>query len=276
MPRWFRVPLWLSPRYWSAKRLAVLIGFVLTILGSVGTRFYVQPVQDLSAAADQRSKTLSAGIDTLKDAQAQYQMFRQQGSLIFALTAAGLSAPGTPQRDSVEQLYGLSLLDRSNAMGTIMVELTGAGVVSFDQVRPPYVKLISSALGELSLPAYTAVDAYEAPLMEKATAEMARRQRSLLDADAAKAAADAEADRRSLVLLALVTLGSAFLLVANLISTREAPEDDTLFDGVPHAASPSGERVLELTTAAQLIEGALGRIKAQGGGGTPPARPANR
>ena len=42
-------PAALTRRYWSAKRVAILIGFILTILGSLGSQFYVDPIQGRSA-----------------------------------------------------------------------------------------------------------------------------------------------------------------------------------------------------------------------------------
>jgi hypothetical protein len=43
------MPAFLRPSFWSAKRLAILIGFALTALSTIGPQFYVSSVEDLSA-----------------------------------------------------------------------------------------------------------------------------------------------------------------------------------------------------------------------------------
>ena len=39
-------PAFLRLSFWSAKRLAILIGFVLTALGTLGPQFYVSSIED--------------------------------------------------------------------------------------------------------------------------------------------------------------------------------------------------------------------------------------
>ena len=104
----------LTRSYWSAKRLAILIGFILTVLSSLGPQFYVGPIEDQSADADQRSKTFASRADVLRQAQSQYLLFEQMGVLIYALNATGVGAPGTPQGETLNRLYQLSLIDRSS------------------------------------------------------------------------------------------------------------------------------------------------------------------
>ncbi|MBV8796236.1 MAG: hypothetical protein JO136_15000, partial [Hyphomicrobiales bacterium] len=65
-------PAFLRVSFWSAKRLAILIGFALTALGSLGPQFYVSSIEDRSGEADQFAKSLTARIDTLRAAQSQY------------------------------------------------------------------------------------------------------------------------------------------------------------------------------------------------------------
>jgi len=79
-------PVVLTRRYWTAKRLAILIGFVLTILGSL------VPISTSIRCRSERMarpaiKRPVAKIDTLKNAQAQYLLFQQQTSLVYALNS---------------------------------------------------------------------------------------------------------------------------------------------------------------------------------------------
>ena len=93
--------------------------------------------------------------------------------------------------------------------------------------------------------------------MDQANSLMRALQQNFLSLGQAKTETDRVVDQRKVTLLALITLGSAFLLAANLISTgkEEAavkPSDTT---------AAADDRVAELTTAAQIIEMAIDQAK---------------
>src|SRR5262245_31973957 len=124
-------PIFLTLTYWTAQRLAILMGFALTLIGTLGSELYVSPVLSQSSLLDQTAKQAAADIETLKSAQAQYLMFQQQGALIFALNAGGVASTNENQRTVTANLYALSLLDRSNAMRTMLGQLAMAGLTDF-------------------------------------------------------------------------------------------------------------------------------------------------
>ena len=251
-------PVVLTRRYWTAKRLAILIGFVLTILGSLGSHFYVDPMQDRSAWLDQQSKDTVAKIDTLKNAQAQYLLFQQQTSLVYALNSVGFAATDGPGRTQISNLYQLSLLDRSNAVRAMIGELALAKIIDYPQTRSKYAALIDAARKDFSLATYTNVDDFERSTMDQANTLMSLLQQNYLNLGQAKTETDRVVDQRKVTLLALITLGSAFLLAANLISTRK---EEAEVNGASDASAASDDRVAELTTAAQIIEMAIDQAK---------------
>jgi hypothetical protein len=262
-----RRPAMMTLHYWSAKRIAILIGFGLTILGSLGQHFYVDPLQNRSAAFDQQSKDTTSKIDTLKNAQAQYLLFREQTALVFAINAEG-PAPGDASAHSpLSNLYQLSLLDRSNAVRIMIGELAMAKIVDFATTRTRYNALIDAARKNVALDTYTAVDDFERARMDQANGLMGDLQQTYLALGQAKAETDREVDQRQTSLLALMALGSTFLLAANLLSTR--PEKTTAAAANESSAN-ADDRVTELTTAAQLIEIALERARTISPAQTPP------
>lgn len=246
-----KLPTVFTVSYWSPKRGAILIGFVLTVLGSAGSQFFLDPPQNLSLKLDQQAKDITGDIDTLKNAQAQYLMFQQQGALIYALNVSGIGAQQGNQKDILGNLYQLSLLDRASAIRTVIGQLAIAHLADFAATSKSYGDLVDAARKDFSLPAYTAVEDFEKSVMTKAATQMATLQQGLVAATQAKTQADALADERKLILLVLVTLGSMFLLLANLLSTKE-DEIASAKDAAQRDAS-----VLELTTAQQVIELAL-------------------
>jgi hypothetical protein len=236
-------PAVLSWSWWSPKRLAILIGFTLTALGSLGPQFYVGPIEDRSADVDQLGKTLTARIDNLRSAQSQYLLFEQMGVLVYALNTTGVAATGTSQQSTLSNLYQLSLLDRSSAMRQVIGELARAGQLTYRETSDRYGALIAAARKDFSLPDFQAVDDFETATMRQADAWMERLQQALLDAEHAKSDLDAAATRRKVHLLVLVTLGSTLLLAANLISERPAAPSE-----LPETPGESvaAERIIEL------------------------------
>jgi len=128
----------ISPAWWSIKRLAILVGFLLTVIGALGPHFYVGPVEDRAQYNDQAAKTLAARIDNLRAAQAQYLLFQQMGVLVYALNATGVASGGSSQETTLNRLYQLSLVDRTFALRQMLGELALAKQLDYRQTSDKY------------------------------------------------------------------------------------------------------------------------------------------
>jgi hypothetical protein len=251
-----QAPAFLRLSFWSAKRFAILIGFALTALGTLGPQFYVSAVEDSSAETDQFAKSLTARIDTLRSAQSQYLLFEQMGVLVYALKASGLAAAGSSQHDTLSGLYQLALLDRSTSMRQMIGELARARQLTYRETSDKYGALIATARKDVSLASYQAVDDFETQTMRQADALMASLQESLLSAQRTKGELDSLAARRKLQLIVIMTLGSTLLLAANLMSEKAPPQTE---------APASSD---EVAAAERLIELAMRQSKSLGDGMT--------
>jgi hypothetical protein len=247
-------PAFFGISFWSAKRLAILIGFALTALGTLGPQFYVSSIEDRSGETDQFAKSLTARIETLRSAQSQYLLFEQMGVLVYALNASGLAAAGSSQHDTLSSLYQLSLLDRSTSMRQMIGELARAKELTYRETSDKYGALIAAARKDVSLASYQAVDDFETQTMRRADALMARLQEALLSAERTKGELDALAARRKLQLIVVMTLGSTLLLAANLMSERAPAQTE---------APASSD---EVAAAERLIELAMRQSKTLGDG----------
>ena len=245
-----RRPAALRRDYWSAKRLAILIGFTLAVLSTLGPQFYIGPVEDFAAEADQSAKTLTARIETLRGAQTQYLTFQQIGVLVYALNAAGMAGESASQRETMTKLYELSLIDRSDAVRQVIGALAVAKKLDYRPTSDAYGDLIAAARKDKGLATYTAVDDFETATMSKANALMAELQKALLSIEEAKSAADALASRRRLDMLILTALGSTLLLAANLLSEK------------PAAPAETPETPEEIAAAERLVRLALAEARA--------------
>ncbi len=216
----------LSPAWWTVKRLAILIGFLLTVIGALGPQFYVGPVENRAADVDQAAKTLAARIDNLRAAQSQYLLFQQMGVLVYALNATGVATGGSSQETTLNRLYQLSLLDRSSAVRQVLGELARANQLDYRETSDKYGELIAAARKDFTLPAFQAVDDFETEATRKADAWMTKLQQALVYAQRAKSNLDGLAARRRLQLIVVMTLGSTLLLAANLLSEKPAASAD--------------------------------------------------
>ncbi len=240
----FATPTLLRLDFWSARRMAILVGFIVAAMSTLGPQFYVGPVDDLGAEADQSAKVLASRIETLRAAQSQYLLFEQMGVLIYALNATGMAAEGSSQRDTLGNLYQLSLLDRSTAVRQMIGELAKAGRLDYRKTADQYAELVAAARKTFSLESYKAVDDFENAAMARANDLMAGLQQALLAAEGAKGGYDGLASRRSLHMLVLTALGSTLLLAANLISEKP-PAPTPASPGEP-SETAAAERLVQL------------------------------
>jgi hypothetical protein len=244
-------PAFLKLGYWSPKRTAILIGFTLSALSTLGPQFYVSPIEDMSAQADQNAKALGARIDMLRSAQSQYLLFEQMGVLIYALNAKGMAAEGSNQHDTLFDLYQLSLLDRTGPVRQMIGELARVNQLDYRKTADAYAALVATARKSVSFESYKAVDDFENTMMEKSNALMGELQRGLLAAEGAKSSFDGTASRRRLHMLLLTALGTTLLLAANLLSEKPA-----------EPAPPAPETDAEAAAVDRLVKLALAEAKA--------------
>ena len=250
-------PAFLERGYWSPKRAAIVIGFTMAAMSTLGPQFYVGPVEDLGSQADQVAKTMTSRIEKLRQAQSQHLMFEQMGALIYLLAATSPAAEGSSQRATLNDLYQLALIDRANPMDEVIGELALAHKLDYRATVDAYNDLVAKARKSLAIAEYKALDDFEKAILVKANAQMANLQKALLAAETAKSDSDATASRRRLHLLILTALGSTLLLAANLMSEKPA--------------APSPETPEEEAAAERLVRLALEEAKALPA--EPPAEP---
>lgn len=205
-------------RYWTLKRLTILVGFILTLLGSVGSYLYVTPAERRADELGGQIKSAEATIEILKNADTSYWMFQQQGSLIFAIYSANTRDEA---KDVIGDLLKLAMSDRTFAVRTVIGQLAIANQLNYRQTSDRYQGLVQAAAKDFTFENYMAVNAFEKDFMQRAETMTGNLQQLRLSLMTAKGGADVLVERHKLVLLILTTLGSTFLLAANLITAKE-------------------------------------------------------
>ena len=213
-----RLPLQNMPSAWTLKRGTILIGFIFAMIGSIGAAVYVAPAQKQAGAIEGDIRELAGTIEILKNAAAEYVMFEQQGSLIFAVAAANTNEEA---RAEIAALRQLSLLDRTAAVRQIIGQLAIAGQLQYRRTSDAYQDLIDRARKDFTLDNFLAVKGFEKTIISRAETQSGQLQIRRTALIAQSATASGAVEHRELVLLVLNSLGSTLLLAANLIATRE-------------------------------------------------------
>ncbi len=215
-------------RYWSLKRSTILVGFVLAMLGSVGAAVYVDPAQKIASEVEAQISESAAAIELLKNAQASYWLFQQQNLQIYALYDMNTKDSA---RETVGNLVKLAIYDRADPIFVVIGQLALSNELNYVETVARYRAVIDKALNDLTFQNFVAINAFERDFIQKAEKKVADLQTLRLNLIGSKSVADQRVNQHKLVLLVLTTLGSTFLLAANLMATRsEAAASDAMHE----------------------------------------------
>lgn len=203
-------------RLFSLKAATLLIAATMSLVGSAGQFVLIDHWQDLAEARETELRDIERRIATLRSTQTEYFNAQVQGNLLFALDPADQ----TKNRGLVSKLYQLSLIDRAFPFRAILAELAIAGAFDFTATNTEYKRLQAAASADFSYQNFTAVTLFERQVLDQALELQHTLQDRYFQARAEKAAAEHVSDRRRVWLIALTSIGTCLLLVANLLVTR--------------------------------------------------------
>ncbi|HMN70721.1 MAG TPA: hypothetical protein PKA55_02505 [Rhodoblastus sp.] len=206
----------------SPKVAAIVIGFVLSIIGAAGQFFYVDAIAGKVDGKNDEIRRIDARVSTLRETQVQYFNAQVQSSTLFALDPAD----ETRQRGVVAKLYQLNLLDKAFPFRALMAEMAIAGLFEFKPVNDAYRALNEAARADLTFENFQKLNAFEREILDRALDLQHKLQERRLVVAQEAASLAAERDRRKLTLVLLSSLGACFLLVANLLSERRPKATD--------------------------------------------------
>ena len=107
----------------NAKHAPILLGFLTSVLGTVGSSFFIEGLnKEIGRLTDQRNES-SREIELIQAASSEYFLSSQQGDLVYAL-----SLQATARQDIVGLLYKGNLLDRATPIRNLIGSLAIAKV----------------------------------------------------------------------------------------------------------------------------------------------------
>ena len=199
-------------RFADPKRISIVVGAAMALLGSGGQFFLVDSLSKEAAEIGGRVARAQVDAETLKNAQMQYFMTYQQGSIIFALDPTGM----TKDKQVLGNLYRLNLINRTTPLRTMLGDMAMAGLLDYRQSYDAYLAVNEKAQKEFTWENYSALNEFERTIVDSALARQHALQQDVFTLGQRKAAIDDAADRRKLTLVLLSMLGTFLLLLANL------------------------------------------------------------
>lgn len=210
-------------RHWllAPKPLTIILATLMSLLGTFGPFLFIENLDATISARTTEMRDINTRVATLRTTQNEYFNAYVQTNLLFALNPAETSV----NRGVTGQMYRLAILDRGFPFRAMMAEMAIAGVFEFKATNDAYRKLSEAARANLTFEAYTALNAFERGILDKAHELQDKLQQRYFEAEDEKAAAEAEKDKRRTWLAVLTALGTILLLAANLMAEKKKVEE---------------------------------------------------
>lgn len=207
-----------SQLFWL-KTSTLILATVMSLLGSIGQFFFIDSYDDVIGARTAEMRNIESRATTLRSTQAEYFNSYVQANLLFALNPADI----TVNKGVTGQMYQLAILDRAFPFRAIMGEMAIAGLFEFKSTNDQYRKLSEAAREDLSYESYSALNAFEKDILDRALTLQHSMQDRFFVAQEEKAVAETARDKRRLWLTLMTAIGTILLLAANLMEeTKKA------------------------------------------------------
>jgi hypothetical protein len=210
-----------TDRLLSRSAALATLGFVLSLIGALGSAFYLEPAQRSEDDASQQIVLESARARMLRAATSYDDIAGHLGSLLFTVSLPRDASDD--ERAAIGDLMRRALDHRHDGVRAYLAALAVAGAVDYPAESSRYGALVAAEHANFNIDTYRAANAFEGDLatrMVKAQGDAAMRAITLQrDRREAKRVA---AERGS-KLLAVTMLGSALVFFATIAGAGPKP-----------------------------------------------------
>jgi hypothetical protein len=212
------VPGWLLSR----NAAIAALGFVLSLIGALGSAFYLEPAQKSEDAASQQIALEGAQAQMLRAATAYDDLAGHLGSLLFTVSLP----PGVSddKRAAIGDLMRRAMDHRHDGVRAYLAALGVAGAIDYPAESSRYGSLVAAEKANFNIDTYRAANAFEGDLatrMVKAQGDAAMKAITL---QTDRREAKRVASERGFKLLAVTMLGSVFVFFATISGTGPKPQ----------------------------------------------------
>src|SRR3984957_4412708 len=205
----------------SRNTAVAALGFLLSLIGALGSAFYLEPAQNNEDAASQEIVLKSTQARMLRAATAYDDIAGHLGSLLFTVSLPRDASDD--ERAAIGDLMRRAMDHRHDGVRAYLAALAVAGAIDYPAESSRYAALVEAEHANFNIDTYRAANAFEGDLatrMVKAQGDAAMKAITL---DRDRREAKRIASERGLRLLAVTMLGSALVFVATIAGAGPKP-----------------------------------------------------
>jgi hypothetical protein len=210
-----------TDRLLSRSAALAALGFVLSLIGALGSAFYLEPAQRSESDASQQIALQSARARMLRAATSYDDIAGHLGGLLFTVSLP--SDVSDDQRAAIGDLMRRAMDHRHDGVRAYLAALGVAGAIDYPAESSRYGALVAAEHANFNIDTYRAANAFEGDLatrMVKAQGDAAMRAITLQrDRREAKRVASDRGSR----LLAVTMLGSTLVFFATIAGAGPKP-----------------------------------------------------
>jgi hypothetical protein len=210
-----------TDRLLSRSAALAALGFVLSLIGALGSAFYLEPAQRSESDASQQIALQSARARMLRAATSYDDIAGHLGGLLFTVSLP--PDVSDDQRAAIGDLMRRAMDHRHDGVRAYLAALGVAGAIDYPAESSRYGALVAAEHANFNIDTYRAANAFEGDLatrMVKAQGDAAMRAITLQrDRREAKRVASDRGSR----LLAVTMLGSALVFFATIAGAGPKP-----------------------------------------------------
>jgi hypothetical protein len=212
-----------GPIGWLPSRdIAVAaLGFVLSLVGALGSAFYLEPAQKSEDAAAQEIVLESARARMLRAATSYDNIAGHLGGLLFSVSLPRDAS--NDERAAIGDLMRRALDHRHDGVRAYLAALAVAGAIDYPAESSRYAALVAAEHANFNIDTYRAANAFEGDLatrMIKAQGDAAMKAITL---DRDRREAKRVGSERGFKLLGITMLGSTLVFLATIAGAGPKP-----------------------------------------------------
>jgi hypothetical protein len=205
----------------SRNTAVVALGFLVSLIGAVGSAFYLDPAQKSEGAAEQQIALEASQAQMLRAATSYDDIAGHLGNLLFTVSLP--RDVSDDQRAAIGDLMRRALDHRHDGVRAYLAALAVAGAIDYPAESSRYGSLVAAEKVNFNIDTYRAANAFESDLatrMVKAQGDAAMKAITL---ESDRREAKRVASERGLQLLAVTMLGSAIVFLATIAGAGPKP-----------------------------------------------------
>jgi hypothetical protein len=205
-----------GPMGWLPSRGAAVaaLGFVLSLVGALGSAIYLEPAQKSEDAVAQQIALESARARMLRAATSYDDVAEHLGGLLFSFSLPRDASDD--ERAAIGDLMLRGLDHRHDGVRSYLAALAVAGAIDYPAESSRYGALVAAERANFNIDTYRAANAFEGDLATRMVKAQGAAAMKAITLERDRREAKRVASERVLKLLAVMMLGSALVFLATM------------------------------------------------------------